>query len=133
MSCPGLHCGGCGHGGRGGIGLAVAVVLILTVAAERKAIAQAGHVLAVALEVAAITVAAAAGLGLACLAVRLGLRVKRRQASRPARTVPAVIRAVAEHVTSEPRAIEAPKPRFASRLITDQLAAVLRRDEEEED
>jgi len=118
MPCRGLHCNGC-RGGGGGAVLAVIIAAVLIIAAigkaVGKAVTEAGHVLAVVLEVAAITMAAAAGLGLACLLLWAGIRVQRWRAARQVR--PAVQLVRAEVVTSEPAAIESPKPRFSPAAV----------------
>lgn len=118
MPCKGLHCSGCRHGGGGAVGLAVVVVLVLIAAigkAVGSALAEAGHVLAVVLEVAVIGLAALAVAAVAAVLTWAAVRVHRRYASRAAaavrRPLGQPIQAVAEVVQAEPQAIEAPKPR----------------------
>jgi len=111
--CRGLHCPGCGKGG-GWLLLALAVVVIAAWIRKTagKAISEAGHVLAVVLEVALITVASAAGIAVLAGLGWAGLKVRRRYTNRAAA---AVSRPVYQAVVlpSQLQAIEPPRPQPA--------------------
>jgi membrane protein implicated in regulation of membrane protease activity len=104
-----------GHGGGGG-GVALVIVALLAAAAVAKplesAARTAGHVLAVALEVAFISVAVLAAAAVAAVLTWAGVRLRRRYANRAAaadrRPLNQPIQVVAEVVRDEPQAIEGP-------------------------
>ena len=108
-----------GNGGGGWVALAVVALVLIAVVgkAAGKAVAEAGHVLAIALEVVLITAASLVGLAVAAALGWIGLRIyrwhvrKQEQESRSAAVSTApVVRA--EVIAPEVPAIEAPKPRL---------------------
>lgn len=108
--------------------MAAVVVLILIASAARKAVAEAGHVLSVVLEVLAVVVIAAAAAAVLVVLVLACVRLRRWRTARrgPHTHAPETIRARAEISVSEPRAIEAPKRQLLPLVMSGQLAEVPR-------
>jgi len=78
MSCKGLHCDGCGHGG----GPAAAVVALVVIVA--LALRKAWPAIVSALEIAAWTVAAVTGTAIAITCTALAVRAVRKHRARRA-------------------------------------------------